>query len=162
MVTFSVATSNIELPEHGTGVLVPLGTPWSGDDSLMVTAITFLDRKWSRLQRPDDVVLRAHVGRIDDERWAGLSDDELKERVASELGFLLKKFTSPLKSLVQRWPQGLPQYYVGHAEVSADAKQNANDARIALCGNAYDGVGIPASIGSGRRAASEVLSWLKN
>ena len=162
MVTFSVATSNIELPEHGTGVLVPLGTPWSGDDSLMVTAITFLDRKWSRLQRPDDVVLRAHVGRIDDERWAGLSDDELKERVASELGFLLKKFTSPLESLVQRWPQGLPQYYVGHAEVSADAKQNANDAKIALCGNAYDGVGIPASIGSGRRAASEVLSWLKN
>ena len=160
MVTFSVATSNIELPEHGTGVLIPLQSPWTGNDSLMVTAITFLDRKWGRLQRPEDIVLRAHVGRSDDERWAKLSDDELTQRVASELSFVLKKFTSPLQSLVQRWPQGLPQYYVGHAEVSTTAKQNANNIRIALCGNAYDGVGIPASIGSGRRAAREVLNWL--
>jgi len=162
MVTFSVATSNIELPEHGTGVLVPLGTPWSEDDSLMVTAITFLDRKWTRLQRPEDVILRAHVGRIDDERWTKLSDNELTERVSRELNFLLKRFTSPLESLVQRWPQGLPQYYVGHSDVSATAKQNANEIKIALCGNAYDGVGIPASIGSGRRAGKEVLSWLAN
>jgi len=162
MVTFSVATSNIELPEHGTGVLIPLGTAWSGDDSLMVTAITFLDRKWSRLRRPDDVLLRAHVGRIDDERWTEFSDSELTERVSNELSFLLKKFDSPLESLVQRWPQGLPQYYVGHDDVSTAAKQNANNAKIALCGNAYDGVGIPASIGSGRRAGREVLGWLAN
>jgi protoporphyrinogen oxidase len=33
--------------------------------------------------------------------------------------------------------------------------------RVALAGNAYDGVGVPASIGSGRRAARETLNSLK-
>jgi len=50
-------------------ILVPLGTAWSGDGSMMVTAVTFLDRKWPHLRRDDDVLLRAHVGRIDDLRW---------------------------------------------------------------------------------------------
>jgi len=161
MVTFSIPKDAIQLPEHGTGVLIPLNTPWDGEGSLMVTAITFLDRKWSRLQRADDIVLRAHVGRIDDERWTSMSDDALTQRVSEELSFVLPMFGTPNESLVQRWPQGLPQYYVGHADVSQRAKQNANEIKIALCGNAYDGVGVPASIGSGRRAAREVLDWLK-
>ncbi len=31
---------------------------------------------------------------------------------------------------------------------------------VALCGNTYDGVGIPACVGSGRRAGREVLEML--
>ena len=62
MVTFSVPRSEIELPSQGTGVLVPLKTPWRGGGSMMVTAVTFLDRKWPRLVRDDDVILRATSG----------------------------------------------------------------------------------------------------
>jgi len=46
MVTFSVARDAVQLSASGTGILVPLGTAWSGDGSMMVTAVTFLDRKW--------------------------------------------------------------------------------------------------------------------
>lgn len=161
MVSFNLARSEITLPEKGTGVLVPLGTHWSGGGTMMVTAVTFLDRKWPRLAREHDLVLRAHVGRIDDDRWAAMSDDELTSRVASELELLLPRFGTVLEARVQRWPGGLPQYYLGHDEMVASAKASAVTLRIALAGSAYDGVGIPASIGSGRRAAREVLALLQ-
>ena len=66
MITFSIARRAVALPAHGTGVLVPLATAWSGEGSMMTTAVTFLDRKWPHLRREDDVLLRVHVGRIDD------------------------------------------------------------------------------------------------
>lgn len=160
MVTFDLARSEVTLPEKGTGVLVPLATRWSGEGTMMVTAVTFLDRKWPHLAREDDVVLRAHVGRIDDDRWSSMSDDELAARVASELRVLLARFGEARETRVQRWPRGLPQYYLGHDRLVTDAKESAARLNLALCGGAYDGVGIPASVGSGRRAAREVLAQL--
>jgi oxygen-dependent protoporphyrinogen oxidase len=160
MVTFSVSREQITLPVNGTGILVPLGTAWSGEGAMMVTAVTLLDRKWPRLRRDDDVLVRVHVGRIDDDRWAALSDDELTLRVAKELSEILQRFGTPRVSIVQRWPNGLPQYRVGHATLVADAKEAAASMNLALCGVAYDGVGVPASIGSGRRAARETLAFL--
>jgi protoporphyrinogen/coproporphyrinogen III oxidase len=156
MVTFSVPRALVTLPPHGTGILVPLHTAWLGEGSMMVTAITFLDRKWPHLRRDDDVLLRAHVGRSDDTRWNELSDDELSARVSSELAVLLPQWSEPSATLVQRWPLGLPQYRVGHEELVQRARIASARHGVALAGNAYDGVGVPASIGSGRRAAHSV------
>lgn len=161
MVTFALARGEIELPEEGTGVLVPLETPWRDGESMMVTAVTFLDRKWPRLARQDDVVLRAHVGRSDDTRFQRLDDDELAARVAEELGVVLARFGKPFDSLVQRWPKGLPQYRLGHEWRVARAREAAAHHSLFLAGNAYDGVGIPASIGSGRRGAREALAAIE-
>jgi protoporphyrinogen/coproporphyrinogen III oxidase len=161
IVTFSVPRSDISLPAAGTGVLVPLGTPWTGDGSMMVTALTFLDRKWPRLRLDDDVLVRAHVGRIDDERWAQLSDDELTARIANEMRVLLPRLGDTFLSVVQRWPSGLPQYYLGHDTLVTNARAAAATIRVALCGNAYDGVGIPASIGSGRLAGTAALDMIR-
>ncbi len=160
IITFALAREEITLLETGTGVLVPLGTTWSGDGSMMVTAITLLDRKWPRHVRDEDVILRAHVGRSDDTRASEMDDDELVTRVRAELAVLLPRFGSPSATLVQRWPHGLPQYLLGHEERVARARAASARLSVALAGNAYDGVGVPASIGSGRRAAREVLASL--
>jgi oxygen-dependent protoporphyrinogen oxidase len=157
MITFSASPAAITLPTGGTGILVPLGTPWSNDESMMTTAVTFLDRKWPHLRRHGDVILRAHVGRIDDQRWSEMSDEQLTSRVGAELTTLLGSFGTPKETLVQRWPEALPQYYLGHEAMVSDARAAAASLGVALCGNAYDGVGIPASIGSGRRAGREAL-----
>jgi len=162
IITFSVPRNAITLSAVCTGVLVPLGTAWTGEGSMMVTALTFLDRKWPHLRSNDDVLLRAHVGRIDDERWAQMSDEELTERVASEMRVLLPRFEDTFSSVVQRWPAGLPQYYLGHDTMVTNAKAAAAAIRVALCGNAYDGVGIPASIGSGRRAGRNALDMIRD
>jgi protoporphyrinogen/coproporphyrinogen III oxidase len=127
----------------------------------MVTALTFLDRKWPRLRLDNDVLVRAHVGRIDDERWAQLSDDELTERIANEMRVLLPRLGDTYLSVVQRWPSGLPQYYLGHDTLVTNARAAAATIRVALCGNAYDGVGIPASIGSGRHAGTAALDMIR-
>jgi protoporphyrinogen/coproporphyrinogen III oxidase len=160
MVTFSIPRANVTLPAHGTGALVPLGTRWSGEGPLMVTAVTFLDRKWPHLRRDNDVVLRAHVGRSDDTRWSVLSDDDLTGRVSDELASLLPKWHAPSESLVQRWPLGLPQYFVGHEQLVERARNASKRYGVALAGNAYDGVGVPASIGSGRRGAREIMGLI--
>jgi protoporphyrinogen/coproporphyrinogen III oxidase len=160
MVTFSIPRANVTLPTHGTGVLVPLGTRWSGEGSLMVTAVTFLDRKWPHLRRDNDVLLRAHVGRSDDTRWNDLSDDDLPRRVSDELAALLPNWNAPTECLVQRWPLGLPQYLVGHQQLIERARNASARYGVALAGNAYDGVGVPASIGSGRRGAREIMGLI--
>jgi oxygen-dependent protoporphyrinogen oxidase len=161
MITFSVARTAINLNARGTGILIPLGTTWEGDGSMMMTAVTFLDRKWPHLQREGDVLLRVHVGRIDDLRWSELTDEQLITRVAAELRVVLGKFDETIGALVQRWPDGLPQYYLGHDAMVTKARGAAAALGVALCGNAYDGVGIPASIGSGRRAGREAVAMVR-
>jgi protoporphyrinogen/coproporphyrinogen III oxidase len=158
MITFSIPRGEVALPEHGTGVLVPLGTSWSSEGSMMVTAITLLDRKWPHLRRDDDVLLRAHVGRSDDDRWTTLDNEALSSRIAQELAVLLPRFAEPTRSLVQRWSPGLPQYLVGHDKLVHAARAAASPMGVALAGLSYDGVGVPASIGSGRNAAKEILT----
>ena len=160
MVTFSIPRDLVTLPPHGTGILVPLNTPWSGQGSMFVTAVTFLDRKWPHLRRDNDVLLRAHVGRSDDTRWSELDDDELVQRVSEELTVLVSSRATPTEWRVHRSPRGLPQYRLGHERLVDAARQAAARHGIALAGNSYDGVGVPASIGSGRRAAHEITQLI--
>jgi protoporphyrinogen/coproporphyrinogen III oxidase len=159
MVTLVVSSTGTSLPAGGTGVLIPLATAWQ-DDIMMTTAITFLDRKWEHLRRDGEVVLRAHVGRIDDRRSEVVGDDALVERVRRELTTVLGSLGVTRAARVQRWPRGLPQYYVGHQELVARSRHALAPYALRLAGSAYDGVGIPASIGSGRRAAREILDLL--
>jgi oxygen-dependent protoporphyrinogen oxidase len=161
VITFVFDAADTTLPPTGTGVLVPLATEWH-DDVMMITAITFLDRKWAHLRRDGQILLRAHVGRIDDRRCEVLSDDALAQRVRDELTTILGRVGAPIDVCVQRWPQGLPQYYVGHLDLVARARHALSPFSIRLAGSAYDGVGVPASVGSGRRAAREVLTLLAN
>jgi oxygen-dependent protoporphyrinogen oxidase len=160
MVTFRVDQDNITVPPRGTGVLVPLGTSWSGEGTMMVTAVTLLDRKWPHLREPHTVLLRAHVGRSDDERALALSDEQLIERVSDELRVVLGRFEPHGAALVQRWPSSLPQYRVGHQRLVENARASAHLLGATLVGMTYDGVGIPASIGSGRRGAREARAML--
>ncbi len=159
LVTFVFGAADTTLPSTGTGVLVPLASEWN-DDIMMTTALTFLDRKWPHLHREGEILLRAHVGRIDDRRSEVLSDDALVDRVVAEVRTLLGRVGAPSAARVQRWPQGLPQYYVGHQDVVAAARRALVPYGVRLAGSAYDGVGIPASIGSGRRAAADIIEFL--
>ena len=160
MITFSVARGAIALPSSGTGVLVPLATPWSGDGSMMTTAVTFLDRKWPHLRRERRRVAarargthrRPAVGRDERRRTRG------PRRAPNCRCCSPPSSATPLDVLVQRWPDGL-------AAVLHRARVHGEDARgpprrrsaSTLCGNSYDGVGVPASIGSGRRAGRDAL-----
>ncbi|MHB1906629.1 MAG: protoporphyrinogen oxidase [Acidimicrobiales bacterium] len=156
VVSLSLERATTTLPATGTGLLVPLATAWPGPDTMLVTALTFLDRKWPHLRRDDDVLVRAHVGRSDDARWRDLDDDALVARVVDEARHLLGRVGVVRAAHVARWPAALAQYEIGHASLVEAARTGAHALGLALAGSAYDGVGVPATIGSGRRAAREV------
>jgi oxygen-dependent protoporphyrinogen oxidase len=58
-------------------------------------------------------------------------------------------------AIVQRWGGGLPQYAVGHLDRVARIRAAvAAVPGLAVCGAAYDGVGIAPTVGSAQRAVA--------
>ena len=158
LVTFRADAGDVPSALHGTGFLVPRRSPHRGRDAWAVTACTFLDRKWPHLARDGEVLLRASLGRMDDRRPDGWSDEEAVDRAWDELGELLGVTGRPREAVVVRCPHALPQYRVHHLLRTAGIEAAvARLGGVAVAGAAYHGVGIPACIASGRAAAHALL-----
>ncbi len=147
-----------DLPS-GTGFLVP---PVEGR---LVKAVTFSSQKWAWVGRsaPDLHILRASVGRFGEEAVLQRDDAELVSGVLDDVGELLgwPLALRPVDSVVTRWGGALPQYLVGHLDrVAAVRAATQIEGTLAVCGAAYDGVGVPACIASGQGAAGRVLRAL--
>jgi oxygen-dependent protoporphyrinogen oxidase len=157
IITMRFLEGVISRPLDGSGFLVPRGDTPAGDP--LLTACTWLTAKWPELRRDGDVLVRVSVGRQGDDRHDALADDELVRRCLVELGPMIGLTGSPVETMVTRWPEAFPQYAVGHpAAVTAMEAAAARLPALALAGAALHGVGIPACIGSGRRAARTVLA----
>ena len=126
-----------------------------------IKAATFSFAKWAWIRELDPglVVLRTSLGRHRQEAVLQAADAGLVRISLAELGALAGITATPVDSHVQRWGGGLPQYAVGHLDLIARVRSElARLPGLAACGAAYDGVGIPAVIGSARRAAASVLA----
>ena len=97
------------------------------------------------------------MGRHGEEAALQRSDDELVAAALTDLRTVLGgDLPAPAATHVQRWGGGLPQYAVGHRSRLAPTRDLPPG--LARCGAAYDGVGIPACVASGRAAARVVLT----
>lgn len=136
-----------------SGFLVP------PSEGTLVKAATFVSRKWER-PAGAPVIVRVSLGRAGEEERLQFDDAVLTERARRELGGLLgRELPVPIASWVQRWGGGLPQYAPGHRARLAAARA-ALPAGLALAGAAFDGVGIPACVASGERAAEDLSKRL--
>ena len=89
------------------------------------------------------------------------ADDELAVVAAAELATATGVRGRPVATRVTRWGGALPQYTVGHLDrVAAIRAAVAAEPGLAVCGAAYDGVGIPACVATARAAAGQVLAFL--
>jgi protoporphyrinogen/coproporphyrinogen III oxidase len=159
IITMRFPDGVISRPLDGSGFLVPRGKTAAADP--LLTACTWLTAKWPELRRPGDVLVRVSVGRQGDVRHEALGDDELVRRCLIELGPMMGLTGPPVETVVTRWPEAFPQYAVGHpAAVTAMETAAGRLPALALAGAALHGVGIPACIGSGRRAAGVVLAGI--
>ena len=150
----------------GSGFLVP------GVDGRRIKASTFSFAKWDWVRAagrgvlggPDggDVVhLRTSLGRHGEAVALQASDEELVAWSLADLAEAVGLAATPVDAHVQRWGGGLPQYAVGHLERVARIRAAADAVPgLARCGAAYDGVGVPAVIGSAHRAADRVRTHL--
>ena len=154
MAVVSLAFPRESVPAvSGSGFLVP------PVERRLVKAATFSWRKWAWVARsaPDLAMLRVSVGRHRQEQELQRSDEELVSAACADLADLVGVTAPPVDAVVTRWGGGLPQYAVGHLDrVQRVAEAVAAVPGLAVCGAAYDGVGIPACIASGQRAAAAV------
>jgi oxygen-dependent protoporphyrinogen oxidase len=121
-------------------------------------AVTFSSAKWAHLGGAEAVIVRCSVGRYREVLDLQREDTELVSMAAAELTSYAGFRGTPIDSRVSRWGGGLPQYAVGHLDRVASIRSAvARLPGLAVCGASYDGVGIPACIATGQRAAAEVL-----
>jgi protoporphyrinogen/coproporphyrinogen III oxidase len=151
MAVITLAFAAADLPDlPGSGFLVP------PVDGRTIKAATFSFAKWDWVREAGDglLVLRTSVGRHREESVLQVPDEDLVAASLVDLAAATGLAARPVDSRVQRWGGGLPQYSVGHVERVARVREAvAAVPGLAVCGAAYDGVGIPAVIGSARRAA---------
>jgi protoporphyrinogen/coproporphyrinogen III oxidase len=149
-------------PPEGSGYLVP------AVDGRVVKAVTFSTVKWPHLRRSGDdgadlEIVRCSVGRIGEEALLQRDDRELAALAAADLAEATGVRGAPAATRVSRWGGGLPQYTVGHRDRVAGIRGGvAVQPGLAVCGAAYDGVGVPACIASARLAADQVLAYLES
>jgi oxygen-dependent protoporphyrinogen oxidase len=145
---------------------------WSGYlvpavDGRAVKAVTFSTVKWPHLAgatargaEPLEIV-RCSVGRIGEEALLQRVDDDLVALAAAELAEATGLRGAPAATRVTRWGGALPQYTVGHLDRVARIRATvAAHPGLAVCGAAYDGVGIPACVATARAAVRQVMAFL--
>jgi len=139
----------------GSGVLVPTGEGYA------VKAVTFSSRKWAHLSGSGVTVVRASIGRYGEVAELQRDDADLSALVCAELHAMLDLPPRAVEARITRWGGSLPQYAVGHvARVARIRAAVAAQPGLAVCGAAYDGVGVPACIRTGERAAAAVVASL--
>ena len=157
IITLAYPVAAFRQPVTGSGFLVP------AVDGRAVKAVTFSTVKWPHLRRsePELHVVRCSVGRFGEDAVLQRGDDELAALAAADLAEATGVAGPPADIRVSRWGGGLPQYTVGHLDRVARIRAGvAGQPGLAVCGAAYDGVGIPACIATARLAASQVLAYL--
>lgn len=158
IVTLAYRTEQIARPLAGHGYVVPRVQGGA------ILACTWSSRKWAGRAPAGWDLLRVFLGRSGDGEALLAFDDETLIAIAqAEVATRLGASGTPGLSRVQRWPQGMPQYILGHpARVTRIEAAVAAHAGLELAGNALRGVGVPDVIRSGEDAAGRVLQTLRS
>ena len=157
IVTLAYEVSAFPEPVTGSGFLVP------AVDGRTIKAVTFSTVKWPHLRNrePGLHIVRCSVGRLGEDAILQRDDAELASLAAADLADATGVRGDPVAVRVSRWGGGLPQYSVGHLDRVATIRSAIAAAPgLAICGAAYDGVGIPACVATARLAADQVLAYL--
>lgn len=158
IVTFAFPSAAFPRVPAGSGFLVP------AVDGRAVKAVTFSTVKWPHLRSaaPGLILLRCSLGRTGEEALLQRDDRELAALAVSDLAAATGVRGSPAAVRVTRWGGALPQYFVGHRErVARIQAAVAGQPGLAVCGAAYEGLGIPACIATGASAARQVAGYLR-
>jgi oxygen-dependent protoporphyrinogen oxidase len=147
--------SSVRRPLDGFGYIVPRRSNHG------ISACTWSSVKFPGRAPQDAVLLRCFAGGPGHEDLIERSDTDLMAMARRELEPLMGISGEPVLGRVFRWPQGNPQYDVGHLEqVSAMQAAAVTQPGLFLAGSAYEGVGVPDCIFQGQGAAQKAAEFL--
>jgi oxygen-dependent protoporphyrinogen oxidase len=140
----------------GSGLLVPRS------EGRFITACTWTSSKWLHAAPAGKVLLRCYVGRSDDERWMGMTDDEIIRGVRYDLRELMGITAEPLFSEITKMPRSMPQYPVGHLQLIDRVRISLAEQMpgILVTGAAFHGVGLPDCVRQGKETADKMSALL--
>ena len=158
VIMIALTISRSQWPQHltGTGYLVPKPVQTG------VTAVSFGSNKWAHWKTAsNEMILRVSLGR-DGAPMHHLDDKALLEVALRDLRLHLGFDATPTNMRFTRWIESFPQYRPGHAyRVDAlDKQMHTSAPGVVLAGASYRGIGIPACINDGQRAATRALNAL--
>ena len=147
--------ADYHLDDKISGVLIPKG------QGFLTTAISISSSKWPSWAAPDELLIRASVGRFGDYRHLEIDDSDLIDLVANEADSILSLGDSGElgHAKVFRWENALAQFRPHHNKLIEAIRleiSNAGLRNITLAGSYLSGSGVPSSLGSGRKAAAEI------
>jgi oxygen-dependent protoporphyrinogen oxidase len=140
-------------PLDGFGAVIP------SSEGRHIDGMTWTSSKWNRRAPSGHVLIRVFFGGPHTRAAMDLVDDALVSMVRDELRSLLGVQAMPLFHRIFRWPDGYPQYDLGHVE-RVDAIESALPRGLYVTGSSYRGVGVPDCIKQGQAAAGQVVSHL--
>jgi oxygen-dependent protoporphyrinogen oxidase len=152
-ITLAFDPDTIGVPLDRSGFLVPA----AGGQT--VTACSWTSVKWPHLAE-GPVVVRAAVGRADDDAIVAADDQTIRTTVVDDLREMMHIAGSPEEVRISRWPKSFPRYRPGHLDRLAAATADLAGTRIAVAGAATSGIGIPTCIQGADVAARRIAAML--
>ncbi len=144
--------SDIKRPIEAFGFVVP------ALEKKRLIACSFSSEKFPGRAPEGYTVLRAFTGGMLDPGVLDLDDDAIVETLKSELAPVLGITGEPVFGFLKRYPNSLPQYYVGHLDLVRRIASGVKKLRgLEIAGSAIGGVGIPDCINSGESAAEKAV-----
>jgi protoporphyrinogen/coproporphyrinogen III oxidase len=155
--TISLAYRNRDFPRmpDSFGFVVP------AIESRRIMACTFSSLKYPGRASEDHVLLRAFLGGSLQPNLLDDNDTTLERNVRAEIASLLGVDAEPLLVRLQRYPNSMPQYHVGHqARIQRIEAALESYTNLALAGSAYHGVGIADCVRTGEEAAEKLFKQI--
>jgi oxygen-dependent protoporphyrinogen oxidase len=148
------------LPD-ATGFIVPPGAT-AGGQPVLITACTWVSRKWPNPAFGDRAVVRVFVGG-EGEREAPPEDElELVAAVCRDIERISPLGDVPVAWAVTPWPRSMPQYEVGHLRRVERIEAALREAPgLFVTGSAYGGVGIADVVRHATETAERVRAHLQ-
>ena len=140
---------DVSHPLDGYGMVIPR------TEGLRTTACSFFSTKFPGRAPLGHVLLRGFLGGARDPGVLDLSDDEMVERVRTEMGPVLGLQGAPVMTRVFRWPFGTPQLEVGHLDRMGEVERRVAAVRgLYLTGAGIRVTGIPDVVAEATRVAT--------
>ena len=145
--------AEIAHPLDGFGALVAAG------EAPRVLGVVIESSIWPGRAPDGHVLLRCIFAGARDPEALALADEAILAAARADLATLFGIDAAPVHSAVVRWPRGIAQYAVGHAERVAAADALARAHRLVLAGSAWHGVAVTDCVADAARVAAEVARW---